>query len=80
MDTCTRDTGRGVVTPIRGSTLPEGPSEERWKSEQWGWETQEVAVDSDDGAAVADYNNTAVQNKMTESALPTLPGPEWFPE
>eukprot|EP00971_Amphidinium_carterae_P169144 3350921-Amphidinium_carterae.1 len=68
MDTCTRDTGRCVATPIRGSALPEGPSR------------KEVAVDSDAGAAVADYNSTAVQNKITESALPTLPGPEWFPE
>eukprot|EP00971_Amphidinium_carterae_P343754 6483701-Amphidinium_carterae.1 len=54
-ETSTRDTGRGVANPIFGSTLPEGHCEERWKSEQGWWKTQEVAVeDSDADAAVAD--------------------------
>eukprot|EP00971_Amphidinium_carterae_P322840 6416716-Amphidinium_carterae.1 len=79
-DTRTHDTGWGVSTPNRGRALPEGPWEGGWKSEQWGWEAQKVDVDSDAVADVADYNNTAVQTKITESVLPTLPGPEWFPE
>eukprot|EP00971_Amphidinium_carterae_P349325 6490962-Amphidinium_carterae.4 len=66
MDTCTRDIGWGVATPNPGSALPEGPSEGRWKSEQGEWEAQKVAVVSDVGADVADYNNTGVQNKITE--------------
>eukprot|EP00971_Amphidinium_carterae_P068633 1358985-Amphidinium_carterae.2 len=43
------------------------------KSEQWGGKAQKVALGSDVGADVADYDNTAAQNKITVCQSQHLP-------